>query len=404
MILRISIVILIAFVYLLSFSHIKSSKHYQFIAISMSIICLIIAIIFTFFDGVDESYLYTGNLILIVYVFTLLSIRFEKIKFLALFFIITHLIVLYLNFDFTIEKFTHQAYGVIVITIAGLLSNYMIELQRRQNFLNKKIINEQKDVLRNNIIEKDKLLKTLKEQNIELDAFNHSVSHDLKAPIRNISAFSQLLEKHHKDSLNKQGLEYLKFITYGTNKMNKLVNDLLHYSKVKKTELSIQQIDMNNMVDIIFWEQSRTLQKQAILTKSNLPSINGDKILLKQVWQNLISNAIKYSSKKDVIKINISSIQSSTEITYIIKDNGIGFDMKYAEKLFEIFRRLHATDKDFSGTGVGLSLVNRIIKKHNGKIWAESEPNKGSIFYFTIPLNLSNNKITSMQKLHLKII
>ena len=167
--------------------------------------------------------------------------------------------------------------------------------------------------------------------------------------------------------------------------MNALVNDLLEYSKVRKADLKIEVVDVNKIIDVVYVEQTKGIDKVPFLTKTKLPSIKGDKVLLKQVWQNLISNAIKYSSKKEVIKLEISATQTIDEVIFSIKDNGIGFDMKYAEKLFEVFRRLH-TDEEFSGTGVGLSLVHRIIEKHNGKIWAESELDKGSTFYFTIPM------------------
>lgn len=384
-VLRITISVLVFIIYLFARKGIDTPKQYQIYAISTAILCFGSTIVFTFFDNVDEFYLYTGNSILIVFVFTLLSIRFNRIRFLAIFFIIVHLVALYINFRFTIENFTHQAYGIIAMTMVGLLANYIIELQRRQNYLNQRVIEEQKTALQNSIDEKDNLLKILKEQNIELDAFNHSVSHDLKAPLRNINAFSSILEKRYKDKLDKNGLEYLDFIVQGTKKMNTLVNDLLAYSKVRKTELKIEMVDINKMVDSVYFEQIRAIENTPIFTKTDLPSIKGDKVLLKQVWQNLISNAIKYSSKQEVIKLTISATTTDEIVTYAIKDNGIGFDMKYAEKLFEVFRRLH-TDKDFSGSGVGLSLVHRIIEKHNGKIWAESEPNKGSTFYFSIPV------------------
>jgi signal transduction histidine kinase len=382
---RTTISSIVVLFYGLSFKLIKNSKQYQFFSITIAIICFFANIRFAFFDGVDEFYLYTGNVILIIFIFSLLNIRFFYLIFISLFYLSGHLIVLYFSFAYTVEDFSHQAYGIVSVVMVSLIAVRIIESHKRQDFLNKKVIEEQKKTLENSIREKDELLLMLKERNEELDTFNYSVSHDLKTPLRNISSFSKLLEKKYKNQLDENGLEYLSFIVDGTSKMNTLIDDLLEYSKIRHTELKYEVLNMNLITERIFLELTQSLTNQPKLNVTHLPSIKGDKVLITQVWDNLISNAIKYSSKNSNAEITIGAMTTVAEMTYYIKDNGVGFDMKYANKLFELFSRLHS-DSEYSGTGVGLSLVARIIKKHNGKIWAESKLGEGSIFYFTLPI------------------
>ncbi len=310
--------------------------------------------------------------------------NFFNLIFIAIFYILVHLFFLKLNFDYNYQQFMHQVYGIVSIATISLMANWAIEFQKRQNYLNNKLIEEQKEALQKNVIEKDKLLKKLEEQNQELDAFNHSVSHDLKTPLRSINMFSKLLERRYKDKLDENALEYLAFISNGAKKMDKLINDLLTYSKIRHQELEYKDIDIKELVEIIFEEQTLHLAIKPILSISNLPNIKGDRVLLAQALNNLISNAIKYSSQNEVSKLIINATQDKENVTYSIQDNGIGFEMKFAKQLFEPFHRLH-TDREFKGTGIGLSIVNRIINKHNGKVWAVSEPNEGSTFYFMLP-------------------
>ena len=384
LILRIVISIIVAIGYGLSFSWINTYQQYQFFAIVMAILSFGSTFAFTFFEGVDNFYYYTGNSILIIFVFILLSIRFDFLRFIAIFFIGVHLLMLKLNFNLGIEEFAHQTYGIISIGLISLASNWIIEFQKRQNFLNTELIEEQKEILRVNNLEKDNLLLELKERNQELNVFNYSVSHDLKTPLRNINTFSNLLEKKYENKLDEEGRIFLNFILDGTDKMNVLINDLLTYSKVKQTKLEIANLNMNQLITTIFEEQTKAFEEIPKLSKTNLPNIKGDEILITQVWNNLISNALKYSSKKEEIRLQIGASEALEGVTYFIKDNGVGFDMKYSKRLFEPFSRLH-NERDFKGTGVGLSLVYRIVKKHNGKIWAESEPNKGATFYLFLP-------------------
>jgi len=393
---RLSIVAIISLFVYVSNKYIKTHYQLQVLAIVTTIISFFSHVAFTFIDNVDEFYFFTANSILIIFLFTMLNIRFRYLVFVALFLIATHLLILNINYDLEVKDFTHQCYGIVAVSFISLISSRVIEYQKRRDFLSQKLIEQQKEKIQNynlelqiTLNEKDVLLQELKDKNAELDAFNHSVSHDLKTPIRNINLFTKLLLKKHKQELSEEGLHYLEFIIDGTQKMNTLVEDLLEYSKIRHAQLKVERIDMNNLVSNVFNEQARPLESKPLFEKSALPTAKADPILMKQVWANLISNAIKYSSKEKQSRIRIGANKNRREVTYWIQDNGIGFEMEFASKLFTIFSRLHS-EKDFSGTGVGLSLVDRIIKKHGGKIWAESEPNQGSTFYFTLPASASN--------------
>lgn len=382
---RVIIAVIIAIHYGLSYKIVKTPKQYQILALSVAAFCFGSSIILAFFNGIDIFYFYTASLIIIAFVFNLLNIRFFYLIFMSIFFVITCFFVFYLSSSYTFKIFTHQVYGMVSVVAVSLIAVRIIEFQKRQDFLNKRLIQAQKNALEKSVVEKDKLLLMLEERNEELDTFNYSVSHDLKTPLRNINSFSKLLEKRYKDQLDGNGLEYLGFIVEGTAKMNRLIDDLLRYSKIRHTELKLEMLNMGMMVEGIFLEFSQSMDEKPDFIFDNLPNVKGDKILIKQVWDNLISNAIKYSSKNEQAQIVVGATKSEEEITYYIKDNGVGFDMKLSSRLFELFSRLHS-DSEYAGTGVGLSLADRIVKKHNGKIWAESVVEQGSTFYFTLPI------------------
>lgn len=225
----------------------------------------------------------------------------------------------------------------------------------------------------------------LQSANQELKAFAYTVSHDLRAPLRAIDSFTHILMEDYKDILDQKGLETCEIIKKNCHDMGKLIDDLLSFSRIGRSTISIQEIDMENLVQHIIKEQVVTL-KTTIPTFiiEELPPIPADKALIKQVWVNLISNAIKFSSKQEKPLIKISSGEDKDYIYYSIKDNGIGFNMKYADKLFGVFQRLHSY-REFEGTGVGLAIVKRIIKRHNGDITATSQVGLGTEFVFHIP-------------------
>jgi PAS domain S-box-containing protein len=225
--------------------------------------------------------------------------------------------------------------------------------------------------------------------NHQLEAFSYSVSHDLRSPLRSIHGFTQILEKRIKDTLDQSNKELLDMIQSNTIKMEKLIENLLQFSKVGKQNAEKQLVDVKGLIENV-WEQLTTtdyVNNKASLSINELPVCLADKPMLNQVFINLLSNALKYSSKKDNAEIEIGATENEHETVYYVKDNGAGFDMKYYDNLFAVFQRLHSPS-EYDGTGVGLALVKRVIDKHGGHIWAEGTPGEGATFYFALPKNV----------------
>jgi len=221
--------------------------------------------------------------------------------------------------------------------------------------------------------------------NKELETFSYSVSHDLKAPLRAIDGFAGILIEEYKNKIDAEGQRICDVIKSSAVQMNRLIEDLLAFSHLNRTELHMSTIDMKTMANSIYYEYSLPEKRENIsFTVRDIPGAFGDSSLIKQVWSNLILNAIKFSSKKDHPEIIIDYEAGKNEIIYSVSDNGSGFDMQYADKLFCVFQRLHDST-DFEGTGIGLAIVNRIISRHGGRVWAAGEPDKGAIFYFSLP-------------------
>lgn len=221
--------------------------------------------------------------------------------------------------------------------------------------------------------------------NNELEAFSYSVSHDLRAPLRAIDGFSKFLEEDFSDKLEDEAKRLIKVIRQNTKKMDQLISDMLNLSRFSRTEINYSNINMTKMVQSIFDEIVSDEDKKAFeFIVKPLSEISADSTLLKQVWINLIGNAIKYSQKSKTKKIIISAEDKKDFISYKIQDFGAGFDEKYVSKLFGVFQRLH-TEKEFEGSGVGLAIVKRIIHSHGGEVGANSELNNGATFYFTLP-------------------
>lgn len=236
---------------------------------------------------------------------------------------------------------------------------------------------------------------TIKLENLnkELETFSYSVSHDLRAPLRAIYGFSKIILEDYEEKLDENGKSVLRTIYSNAQKMGQLITDILNFSRISRREFKRVKINMNLLIREVIDEFKNTLpEKKHIFTVTDVPNALGDYIMLKEVWRNLVSNAIKFSSIKEKPIIEIGAFESHGEQTYFIKDNGVGFDMKYKGMLFEIFQRLHS-EQDFEGTGVGLSIVKRIIEKHRGRVWGEGEVGKGATFYFTLPLKEDNNGI-----------
>lgn len=220
--------------------------------------------------------------------------------------------------------------------------------------------------------------------NNELEAFSYSVSHDLRAPLRAVDGFSQAMLEDYGSQLPGEGRHYLETIRHGAQRMGALIDDLLTFSRLSRLPLSKQPINTTKLVEDIVGElRSHHRERKVEVRLDNLAQSNGDPALLKQVWINLISNAFKYTSKRENPVIEIGSTAENGEIVYFVSDNGVGFDMQYAHKLFGVFQRLHRAE-EFDGTGVGLAIVQRIAHRHGGRAWAKAEPDHGASFYFTL--------------------
>ena len=225
----------------------------------------------------------------------------------------------------------------------------------------------------------------LKEANKGLESFSYSVSHDLRTPLRVISGYSGLLFKKYGDEINVEAREFLKAIRDNANHMGHLIDDLLNLSRLGRQELIKTKVDMNQIVSDAISEllSEDSVTRRPTIVLKEIKEAKADASLIKQAWLNIISNAIKYSTKKANPHIEIGSTKKNNKTVYYVKDNGAGFDMAHSDKLFGAFQRLH--DKtEFEGTGVGLAIVHQIITKHGGKIWAEGKVGKGATFYFTI--------------------
>ena len=224
----------------------------------------------------------------------------------------------------------------------------------------------------------------LENANKELEAFSYSVSHDLRAPLRGIDGFSNILLEDYSNKLDKEGQRLLNVIREGTQKMGHLIEDLLAFSRIGRRELAKSEIDMKTTANSIYYEVTTEEERKKIsFSVADLPNAKGDTAMMRQLWTNLILNAVKFSSKKEKPVIEISSKVENGKTVYCVKDNGVGFDMKYYDKLFGVFQRLHS-DAEYKGTGVGLAIAKRIVTRHGGVIRAESEVNVGTKFYFSI--------------------
>jgi light-regulated signal transduction histidine kinase (bacteriophytochrome) len=231
-----------------------------------------------------------------------------------------------------------------------------------------------------------KLAGELDYANKELESFSYSVAHDLKTPISAIKGFSTILSEDYSSVLDQEGASYLKRICENTEKMTALINDLLHLSRVSLHELHIEHVNISDIVISLTDELKQACpdRRVAISIEPN-QIVNGDRSLLKIALSNLINNSWKYTSKQNNASITFGVDVIKKKPTYFIKDNGSGFDMNKASDLFKPFKRLHS-DSEFPGTGIGLSIVERIIRKHNGHIWGEGKPGEGATFYFTLPM------------------
>ncbi len=248
------------------------------------------------------------------------------------------------------------------------------------------VLSSMRDItdIKNREEKEQKFIEELTRSNVELERFAYVSSHDLQEPLRMVTLYSQLLERRYKDRLDSDSDDFIEYIVEGAQRMRLLIDGLLEYSRVNSQTTIFKKVDLETVLDAVIHNLKIIIDENNVsISHNNLPTISGDQNQMLQVFQNLISNAIKFHGSQPP-KINISVKKNEKEWIIAVKDNGIGIDPKYQKQIFEVFKRLH-TKQQYPGTGIGLSITQKIILQHGGQIWVESELGKGTTFYFTIP-------------------
>lgn len=231
----------------------------------------------------------------------------------------------------------------------------------------------------------EKQTEQLESANKELEAFSYSVSHDLRAPLRAIDGYTRILVEDYEAHLDAEGKRICSVISGEARRLGQLIDDLLAFSRLGRKEMYTSKVDMKALAISVFDELIKGENEERIdFQIAKLPAVKADPSLMRQVWTNLLANAIKFTSRKERAVIKLGTRQSKDEYIYYVSDTGAGFDMEYVDKLFGVFQRLHS-ESEFEGTGVGLAIVQRIIRRHGGRVWAEGESEKGATFYFALP-------------------
>lgn len=256
------------------------------------------------------------------------------------------------------------------------------DIERRQH------VEQELRILQENLEEQVKLRTAeLAAANRELEAFSYSVSHDLRAPLRHIVGFVELLHKHSADRLGDSGLRQLQIITNAANRMGRLIDDLLRFSRMGRSSMQVGEVPLAPIIEDVCQELQSDLNGRQVewVIHPGLPYVQADAALLRVVFINLLSNALKYSRTRELARIEIGiADEEDGRVVIFVRDNGVGFDRQYADRLFGVFQRLHKAE-EFEGTGIGLAIVQRIIHRHGGRVWAESAVDQGATFYLSLP-------------------
>ncbi|HEY4207416.1 MAG TPA: ATP-binding protein [Puia sp.] len=320
--------------------------------------------------------------------------------------IITILVViLSLSLAWTLTRFLQKSISQPILDLAGTArmiseqKDYSVRAEKKSkdelgaltDAFNDMLVQIQRQTLAlnefNHKLEQKVSDRTMQLENLnrELEAFSYSISHDLRAPLRGIIGFVTILEEDYSSKLDDEAKRITTIIKNNTMKMGHLIDDLLAFSRMGRKDIEKTAISTSAMIEEVIREvapEEKNGHIQWIISPA--PDVKGDINAIRQVWINLISNAVKYSAKKAAPLIEIGFIGRKGETVFFVKDNGVGFDEKYKDKLFKVFQRLHSVE-DFEGTGVGLAIVEKVVGKHGGRVWAEAEVDKGACFYFSLP-------------------
>ncbi len=285
-------------------------------------------------------------------------------------------------FAFKNRQMQHILFGYGLI----LLFSVLVIVLAAQIFRQRRKVDEDHRVMNELEFRVAKRTHELEAVNRELESFSYSVSHDLRSPLRAIEGFTQIMVEDYGPQLDAEGNRLLLVIRDNARRMSMLIDDLLAFSRLGRQAMKAVDINMKQLVENVIHElQAQNTSQDMNFIIHPLPEARGDRTLIQQVWVNLISNAIKYSGSQPQSRIEVGSYTKDMEIVYYVKDNGTGFNMEYYDKLFMVFQRLHRTE-DFPGTGIGLAIVQRVIARHGGRVWAESVVNAGATFYFSLPV------------------